>query len=60
MERSGCGAQGQMSHDLAGGLWKSVRIAIWSLEMHEFFGAKNSPLDDKSLEADFPSDSQRA
>jgi hypothetical protein len=47
-----CGAQGQMSQDLANGLWISVDCDWWR-EMHRSFGAKSAPEDDKSLETEY-------
>src|SRR5579862_1924917 len=46
-----CGAQGQMSHDLAAGLWISVRVQFGGAGWHESFSAKQSALDDKGLES---------
>jgi hypothetical protein len=45
------GAQGQMSHDLAGGLWISVRLQFGGAKLHKSFSANSAPLDDKGLEA---------
>ena len=51
IERYCCGAQGQMSQNLAGGLWMSAGLQIGGAKLHRSFGAKSAPQDDKGLGA---------